>query len=282
MKNKQHTNLLAIVCGLLLMAGCNSGDDIDSKPVITPPLVNDEGPANTAMVIRVMAFNIRAGRNADGDISLEAIANLIELTDPDIVALQEVDVNTDRSGGRDMVAILADFTGYKASFGPAMEYDNGHYGNALLTKSTLSETATIELAEGGEPRSAAKGTITFNDNIQIDLYSAHFDAWEKLARVDSSYQLNRLASDAGRPAILAGDLNAEVNSESILVLSQTWQLSDPEGTKLTFPASTPSKKIDYIAYYPKDSWKVVSTEVLAIPDLSDHRPYVVELEYLNK
>lgn len=281
MKKKQLTNLLAVVCGLLIMAGCNSGNDIDSKPETMPPLVNNEIPANNAMGIRVIAFNIRSGRNADGDINLEAIANLIELTDPDIVALQEVDVNTDRSGRRDMVAILAGLTGYKASFGPAMNYDNGHYGNALLTKSPLSETATIELAEGGEPRSAAKGTIASKDNIKIDLYSAHFDAWKKLARVDSSYQLNRLATDSGRLAILAGDLNAEVNSESILVLSQTWQFSDPEGTKLTFPASAPSKKIDYIAYYPKESWKVISAEVLAIPDLSDHRPYLVELEYLN-
>ncbi|QJR81698.1 hypothetical protein CA267_013460 [Alteromonas pelagimontana] len=278
MNIKKLPAIAAFLMGLLLLAGCDSDD---SSSDISPP-VKEEPPTESKMALKIMAFNIQAGRNADGEINLESIAKLIELAAPDIVALQEVDMNTDRSGGLDMVAILANLTGYEASFGPAMEYDNGHYGNALLSKTSFVETTTLQLAEGGEPRSAAKGTITIPSDIQVDLYSAHFDAWERLARVDSAYQLNTLATDNQRPAVLAGDLNAVLGSESIKVLSQTWQLSDPEGTNLTFPASNPTKKIDYVAFYPKDSWRVLSTEVLAFPNLSDHRPYVVELEYLNQ
>ena len=38
----------------------------------------------------------------------------------------------------------------------------------------------------------------------------------------------------------------------------------------TFPSDAPVKKIDYVMYYPKDRWKVVSAEVICDSVASDH------------
>ena len=49
----------------------------------------------------------------------------------------------------------------------------------------------------------------------------------------------------------------------------------------TFPSDAPVKKIDYVMYYPKDRWKVVSAEVICDSVASDHCAHFVTLELLS-
>ena len=57
--------------------------------------------------LRVLTFNIHHGRGADGQIDLARIARTVRAASPDLVALQEVDRNTSRSGGQDQLKQLA-------------------------------------------------------------------------------------------------------------------------------------------------------------------------------
>ncbi|MBL4641696.1 MAG: hypothetical protein JKX86_07725 [Verrucomicrobiales bacterium] len=84
--------------GLAWLPGCNSPD-------ITP------------VVLRVMTYNIHHAEGLDGKVDLERIANVIRQSNADIVALQEVDKNTRRTGGIDMPADLARRTGMNIVFG---------------------------------------------------------------------------------------------------------------------------------------------------------------------
>lgn len=49
--------------------------------------------------LRVLSYNIHHGRGTDGAIDLPRLARVIRSADPDLVALQEVDEQTTRSGG---------------------------------------------------------------------------------------------------------------------------------------------------------------------------------------
>ena len=77
-----------------------------------------------------------------------------------------------------------------------------------------------------------------------------------------------------RPLILAGDMNASPQSETIEVLRRNGFLvaDDVQPEAKSYPADAPRVLLDYIAVYPADA--VCRTEFTVIDETvaSDHRP----------
>ena len=97
--------------------------------------------------LRFMVYNIKHGELS----SLESIASVIKAQSPDLVALQEVDVLTTRSGEVDQAARLGQLTGMYASFQPALlNYDTGQYGVALLSRYPIRSSQRIPLRSAAE------------------------------------------------------------------------------------------------------------------------------------
>jgi endonuclease/exonuclease/phosphatase family metal-dependent hydrolase len=248
---------------VLLLSGCN----------------NDDRPRNNA--IRVLCVNIHAKKANDGESNLDALAELINQLAPDFVALQEVDVNTFRSGGIDMPERLAEKTGMHYAFGKAMDHSAGQYGNAILSITSLEQVENIALPQGQEPRSALKANANIDGKLSINIISTHFDSRDEDSRINSASQLNEKFATGHSLSLLIGDLNDIPTSTTISTLASNWALSDPNGESPTFPARNPTKKIDYIMYYPTNAWKVLDYQVIEDTNLSVHRPYFVTLEILQ-
>ena len=86
-----------------------------------------------------------------------------------------------------------------------------------------------------------------------------------------------------KPLFLAGDMNAEPESDFIKELQKDFQiLSNPE--KHTYPAPDPKETIDYIAASKQNAtgFAVISARVVNEPMASDHRPILVELRTAEK
>ena len=81
--------------------------------------------------ITVMSYNVHAMRGMDKVLDAERIAHVIKEQDPDLVALQEVDMFTERSGGMDAIAILEEITGLNGVFMKTFDYQGGEFGNAV-------------------------------------------------------------------------------------------------------------------------------------------------------
>ena len=82
---------------------------------------------------------------------------------------------------------------------------------------------------------------------------------------------------------MVGDLNAVPGSTPINILEEMWSASyDKMNPAPTYPSVNPSKKIDYVMFYPKNSWRVLKTEVIQDSIASDHCAYLVTLELLQK
>ena len=62
---------------------------------------------NSNPKIRIATYNIAAGAN-NFKVDLKLTANAIKKINPDIIALQEVDRNTERSGKIDQIKILSE------------------------------------------------------------------------------------------------------------------------------------------------------------------------------
>src|SRR5688572_12746619 len=98
---------------------------------VAAPALGQSGPApdsNTPLRLRVLTYNIHHAEGTDGKLDLARIARVIHEQQPDLVALQEVDVKTRRTGGVDQAAELAKLTGMHVAFGKGIDFQGGEYG----------------------------------------------------------------------------------------------------------------------------------------------------------
>ena len=109
-------------------------------------------PSATCQELRVLTYNIHHGEGTDGKFDLDRIAKLISAQEPDLVALQEIDVKTARASGVDQAAKLAKLTGMHYAFGRFMKYDGGEYGQMVLSKHPILRQLNLRLPDGHEPR----------------------------------------------------------------------------------------------------------------------------------
>jgi len=101
-------------------------------------------------------------------------------------------------------------------------------------------------------------------------------------RISQALKINEVFSSNKYPTILAGDLNAEPGSTPINILEQMWTASyNKEKPEFTFPSDNPSKKIDYVMFYPINRWRVIETKVIQDTIASDHCAYLVTLELID-
>lgn len=241
---------------------------------------------DSSKIVKVLSFNILHGATTKGDFNLDAIAKVIIDAKADFVALQEVDFKTNRAKKYDLVTEL----GWRAKMSPifarAMKYDGGEYGEGVLSKFTLlySRNVALPYSLGNEPRAALEITTVLNSGDTISFIGTHLDHLDdEKDRISQAKKINEVFSLNKYPTILAGDLNAIPASTTINILEKTWTVSyDKKNPKFTFPSDNPSKKIDYVMFYPKNKWRVLKTEVIQDSIASDHCGYLVALELLTK
>jgi endonuclease/exonuclease/phosphatase family metal-dependent hydrolase len=238
--------------------------------------------------LRVMAYNIHHSNPPlkPGVIDIEAIANVIGSENPDLVALQEVDVNTTRSGAFNQAAEIASRLNMHCFFGKAIDYQGGAYGIAILSKYPLTETTVHRLPTqpdtNGEPRIMATTRVTLPDGTPIRFGSTHLDAQKQpVNRQLQIEEIVKIAAEEDLPFILAGDFNAVPDSEVINVLEKQFKLSC-KNCPFTSSANNPVRTIDYIAFRdPSQKLRVVSHRVVNEKHASDHLPVVADFKIVE-
>lgn len=231
--------------------------------------------------VRILTFNIYHGETMKGNYDLDLFAGIIKKTNPDLVALQEVDFKTKRAKGYDLATELGQRTGMAPLFGSAMPYDGGQYGVALLSRWSLINSNLTDLPKlnNNEPRVALMVTVATTEGDTINFISTHFSNESEKNRILQAESINAVIQNNKYPAILAGDLNALPGSETIKQLENEWTPTHKK-TKpaFTYPADNPHKKIDYIMYSPANRWKVIKQKTICNPVASDHCAYFAILE----
>jgi len=239
-------------------------------------------------VAHVMVYNIHAGKDAKGVDNLARVAKLVDSVHADVVLLQEVDRNTTRSGKVDQPAELARLTGYHVAFGKSLDYQGGDYGIAIMSRWPITSDTAIHLPveppqerSGGsyEPRIAIRAIIDAPGG-PIAFVNTHLDAsgddrWRKqeiraVLEIVDSLRRSGIATFAG------GDFNSTPESSTQTTvraagLRDSWTMCG-QGESLTYPADTPTKRIDYL--FLSGSATCTSATVVQT-DASDHRPLLV-------
>jgi endonuclease/exonuclease/phosphatase family metal-dependent hydrolase len=267
---------LVIIClYACLVQGCGS------KSIDTPaPLVGGGGTTtDTTSDLRVMSYNIHhANPPAGNAIDINGIANIIKAQSPHLVALQEVDVYTTRSGTTlHQAAELGRITGMNFYFGKAINYAGGEYGVAILSKFPISGMKNTPLptlaGTGGEPRTLASAVITLGNGKKVVFASTHLDAQANdTNRILQANKIIDILKLETVPVILAGDLNAVPGTKVINMFDSYFTRTCTSGCGFTIPATNATRTIDFITYVPSDKFTVLEHKVIPERLASDHLP----------
>lgn len=229
--------------------------------------------------LKVVSYNLRFGELA----SLEEIAAFINSEQPDMVALQEVDVKTYRDRtphqhGKDFITELGYLTGMLTAYAKTIPYASGYYGIGVLSKYPMSETKKILLPmpEGAkEQRALLKTNLELPDGRMVTFVSTHLDYPSSVVRQVQVDALTSALKDNPYPIIVAGDFNAHPDSPEIRKGMAQWK--EAGSPDFTVPADAPRAKIDYIFCYPENVWTTLSASTPKVT-LSDHLPVTAELQ----
>lgn len=277
---------LLVIATLFLFANMANGQKVRVKP-------EKEGVRSFSL----MTYNIRHGLGMDGKIDIERIAREIEIVNPDVVTLQEVDSKTERSNGSDNAAELAKLLGYYKIFGRAMDYNGGEYGNAILFKEIPMAQSVIELPGKDEPRCML--VVEFSEYI---VATCHLSL-DSESRIQSCYKINDVISEissgkfrkdgkkvfsgSDKPIFLTGDFNALPEDSDIFVMSKAFYWLS-KSKSFTYPSNRPNKILDYIFLYKNKAGlklmkefdkgsKGMASWVQPEEMASDHRPVLLTI-----
>jgi len=249
------------------------------SPKITA-IKKDEG------TIRVLTYNIHhanpPSKAKEGLIDIDAIAKVIERQSADLVALQEVDVKTKRSGNINEAAVLAGKLKMNFYFFKAINHDGGDYGVAIFSRYPLSDPQTYKLPNNkdpkAEPRVIGIATATLTSGRKIRFASTHLDAQrEEENRIMQIHEINRLTKGETLPIIIAGDLNAGPGSEPLKIFDQQSSRTCSD-CGFTIPVINPKHTIDHIAFKKDNNFSVISHQVIKETYASDHLPVLAVLK----
>jgi endonuclease/exonuclease/phosphatase family metal-dependent hydrolase len=238
---------------------------------------------------RIMTYNVHRCVGTDGRLDVRRVAEVIAESEPDIVALQELDVGRARTRGVDQAHAIAELLGMRFRFHAALKVEEELYGDALLT------AYPERLVQAGplpglpalprlEPRGALWAAIEV-DGRELNVITTHLGllAREQQAQTDALIGpewLGRL--DSVDNVILLGDFNA--TSTSVSYRRIRGRLDDAQkerpGRNLpTFPSLFPMLRIDHV--FTGSAVEVTRVHVPQTPlarAASDHLPLVVDFE----
>lgn len=238
--------------------------------------------------LRIMSFNIAAGHGA-----IDGIVSIIEKYNPDILALQEVDVHwSERSNFENQAKYLGEALNRHYYFGEiysveAVNNDEStrQYGLAFLSKDPIvykeNHLLTRLSTQTQEPElTVLPGFIEITVEIegqQVHVFNTHLDYRSDPAlRLTQTNEMIGIMKNVDKPVILTGDLNASPGAEEISSLfdnlKDAWIIEDDHG--YTFPADQPDRRIDYILH--SDHFEVLDAFVVDTR-ASDHRPVVADI-----
>jgi endonuclease/exonuclease/phosphatase family metal-dependent hydrolase len=250
--------------------------------------------------LRVATWNVRTCRTRDPDpdrVDLDRTAAMLRSIDADLVALQEIDREQERSGGVDQARALGELLGVRWWYCPALLGPAGDpgrwraaepgrdpggpaYGVAILSRLEIESVAPEALPhpEGrGEPRVALIARARVGGQ-PLSVAATHLSLLPCSGIRQLRWLQRRLEGETA-PRLLLGDLNLWLPVVR-LVSRRGWT---PLARGRTYPNTPPasvasSVQIDHVLAGGGGGRLRARASRVAAGPISDHRALVVDLE----
>jgi endonuclease/exonuclease/phosphatase family metal-dependent hydrolase len=174
--------------------------------------------------LRVLTWNLWH-RYGPWEARRPAIAATLERLDPDVVCLQEVWAD-EEVGFADE---LAKGLGFHHVYGSLLEFEGVRFGNAVLSRWPISDSDVLPLpaSEGTEERRTCVRADIDGPRGPLQAFSTHLN-WrfdqsdirqEQVRAICRFIEASKPEGGRSFPPILAGDFNADPDSDEIRMLS---------------------------------------------------------------
>jgi endonuclease/exonuclease/phosphatase family metal-dependent hydrolase len=234
-------------------------------------------PPEDGLAVRVMSYNLHNGFNTDGRLDMEALAQIIEENDADVIGLQEVSRGWVMNGSVDMLQWLSQRLDMPFVYGPS---EGLLWGNAVLSRFPIISSETVALPTDSlllrRAYTAAEIDIGGETILFID---THLHQIEEDSEIRQEQVPSLIEAWNGAPrTVIVGDLNATPDSPEMQMLADAGlvDISAVIGPtpRYTFNSADPDQQIDYI--WTSDDWKPVEFAI-SQTTASDHLPLVAVL-----
>lgn len=200
--------------------------------------------------MRLLSYNIHKGIGGlDRRYRIERIIAVIEEQNPDIICLQEVDLNVRRSRFHHQAQMLAEHFKSAAHMHQLnVRVRNGGYGNLLLSRWSFKTHHQVSLRQGRrKPRGAQLAVI---DTPEGDFHLVHWHLG--LGEQERHWQVRHLLQhplfreSAELPAVIVGDSNDWRNTlgKGPFAEHEFQQITTPVSRFRSFPAYAPLGSLD--------------------------------------
>jgi endonuclease/exonuclease/phosphatase family metal-dependent hydrolase len=275
------------------LASSNASNNKNSREVASAldGIKNKTFAKNDSPELIVASFNIAAGKVT----SPQNIAKAISAINADVISLQEVDKLTNRSGNIDQLKEIEKITGMNGIYCRAIDFDDGQYGLAILSKYPIKKETILELPSGNrEQRIGCVAKVNVpNFSAPITFINTHLDTKEDPSiRLQQIRELNDRTIEMRGIKFLMGDMNDTYTTNSIKELTKYWNPVTPFNKNYrTWPSINPEIGVDYIFTSNAQRWDIKS---LTIPegmekwnniqwgDYSDHLPIIAKLALIEQ
>ncbi|MEO7643281.1 MAG: endonuclease/exonuclease/phosphatase family protein, partial [Ramlibacter sp.] len=206
---------------------------------------------------RIVTYNVHRCVGNDRRLDVARIAQVLATLEPDIVALQELDVGRARTGGVDQAHEIARRLDMACHFNAALTVEEERYGDAILTRypERLVQLGPLPGHPGIralEPRGALWVEVEV-EGVPVQIINTHLGLVPK----EQQIQARHLAGPGWLnhphcigPKILLGDFNATAASvvyrTLVNGLAAARTLVRSSTPTATFPSPLPVLRIDHL------------------------------------
>ncbi len=240
--------------------------------------------------VRIMTYNVHSCVGVDGRHSPKRIARVIGRYQPDIVALQELDIGRKRTGEADQPHLIAKELEMLYHFHPAMEVAEERYGDAVLSRYPMELVRAMKLPRLEsrlklEPRGAVWVSVQVGD-VRLQIINAHLSFYgpecrhQAKALVGPEWLAHPRCAD---PVILCGDFNCLPNTNPWRTLNgklrDVQRVLEEHRPLATWFGRYPIGRIDHVFVSPGIRVCAIEVPNTRLDKLaSDHLPLIVDLE----
>ena len=237
---------------------------------------------------RILTYNVHRCVGTDRKLDVGRVAEVIARLEPDIVALQELDVGRARTGGVAQAHKIAQRLKMGFHFHPALRVEEELYGDAILTAFPERMIQTGPLPGYAPiPRLEPRGAVWISVEVEGRLeqvINTHLGLVPREQQIQAAWLAG--PSWLGHPmrqgpTILLGDFNATGSSVVYRTLNARLEaarrLAPVKSPTSTFPSALPVLRIDHIFVSPEIVVEDVFTPFDPLTRVaSDHLPLVMD------
>jgi endonuclease/exonuclease/phosphatase family metal-dependent hydrolase len=228
---------------------------------------------------RLLDWNLHSAVDAQGQVDLAGVRDLIRSQDPDVVALQEVGRGWPIAGATDEAEWLSRALAMPYVWAPAAD---DQFGNVILSRFPILDVRVQPLpyGEGPQHRSALRAVVEVASDLDVPVICVHLQNGDKPATREQQIRAVLQLAGADPRTIVAGDFNMQPTETNVALLEDAGYRSaqdvagDPDGSTAR-DAAFPGDRVDWIWGASDVAFSSFETPT---SEVSDHLPLSVSVD----